>query len=108
MPRAWEDPPEYRPEDPYGPGRVPQFALPRLTRATRWLLIANTAVYAASFVLYLASVRAWGWTAHWLGLRPATWREAFPLVPLWQPFTYGFLHSAPDIFHVLFNLLTLY
>ena len=33
MPRAYQDPPEYRPDD--GFGGSPQFALPQLTRATR-------------------------------------------------------------------------
>jgi membrane associated rhomboid family serine protease len=111
MVRTWEDPPEYRPDDAGGPdgmGGTPQFALPQLTRATRRLLIVNSAIYAVSFVVFLASKDAWAAIERTLGLRPAAWTATFPLVPIWQPLTYGFLHSVTDIFHILLNLLTLY
>jgi membrane associated rhomboid family serine protease len=108
MPRTWEDPPEYRPDDSYGQGGTPQLAWPKPTKATRLLLIANTIVFVASFALFLSSESSWASVAHWLGLRPAAWRESFPLVPLWQVLTYGFLHQVTDIFHLLFNLLVLY
>jgi membrane associated rhomboid family serine protease len=87
---------------------MPQIGLPQLTRATRRLLIANAAIYAVSFAVFLASKDAWFSIERALGLRPAAWIASFPLVPIWQPLTYGFLHSVTDIFHVLFNLLTLY
>jgi membrane associated rhomboid family serine protease len=108
MPRAYQDPPEYRPDDSYGSGGGPQLALPHLTRATRALLILNAAVLVVSFLVFLASPRTWGAIQDRLGLLPLSWREGWPLVPVWQVFTYGFLHSVTDIFHLLFNLLTLY
>lgn len=109
MPRAYQDPPEYRPEEPYGGGGgAPQLALPQMTRATRALLIANTAVLVLSFLIYLAAPGTWRRIQNVLGLEPAMWREGWPLLPLWQVVTYGFLHSVTDIFHLLLNLLTLY
>lgn len=87
---------------------MPQISLPRPTRATRQLLLANAAIFAVSFIVYLFSAETWVRVRGSLGLLPATWREQFPLVPLWQPLTYGFLHSVEDIFHLLNNLLVLY
>ncbi len=106
MPSTWEDPPEYRPDGP-GVG-MPQLALPRLTRATRQLMIVNAAIFAVSFAIFLASKGTWFSIEKTLGIRPAAWTDSFPLVPIWQPLTYGFLHSVTDIFHLLMNMLTLY
>jgi membrane associated rhomboid family serine protease len=107
MPRAYQDPPEYRPDEPYG-GGAPQLALPQMTRATRALLIANSVALVVSFVIYLAAPATWGRIQDTLGLQPARWREGWPLLPIWQVVTYGFLHSVTDILHLLLNLLTLY
>ena len=107
MRRAYQDPPEYRPDDPYG-GGGPQLALPQMTRATRALLIANSVLLVVSFAIFLASPETWSRILRTLGLLPAAWREHWPLVPLWQLFTYGFLPSVTDVFHLLLNLLTLY
>ncbi|MFN0008180.1 MAG: rhomboid family intramembrane serine protease [Planctomycetota bacterium] len=104
MATSWEDPPEYRPES----GGTAQIGLPTLTRGTRALLIANAAIFVASFLLYLVADEVWPGVVQWLGLRPAAWRDLAPFVPLWQLFTYGFLHSIQDPFHLLLNLLTLY
>jgi membrane associated rhomboid family serine protease len=104
MATSWEDPPEFRPES----SGMPQLALPRLTRGTRALLIVNASVLAASFLLYLSAGGVWSTIVYWLGLQPEAWRELSPFVPVWQLFTYGFLHSVDDLFHLLFNMLTLY
>ena len=103
MATSWEDPPEYR-ESSGGP----QLALPRLTRGTRALMIANAAIFAASFVFYLAADELWPDLVWWVGLQPSAWRELSPFVPVWQLVTYGFLHSIGDPLHLLLNLLTLY
>jgi membrane associated rhomboid family serine protease len=87
---------------------MPQMALPRMTRATRQLMIVNAAVYVVSFGIFLASKDTWFAIERTLGIRPAAWSAAFPLVPIWQPLTYGFLHSVTDIMHPLMNLLMLY
>jgi len=104
MATSWEDPPEYRPES----SGMPQVGLPRLTPGTRWLLIANTAVLAVTFLLFLAASDAWRAVADWLGLQPRLWRDLAPFVPVWQLFTYGFLHSVENLLHLLMNMLMLY
>jgi len=103
MATSWEDPPEYRTES----GGTPQFAMPRMTSGTRALLIANAALFVAMFLLYLVAEGVHASVIQWLGLRPTAWRHLAPLVPVWQLFTYGFLHSI-DPFHVAMNMLTLY
>jgi membrane associated rhomboid family serine protease len=108
MPRAYQDPPEYRPDDSYGGGGGPQLALPHLTRATRTLLIVNSVVLVVAFVVFLAAPNTYSSIQKTLGLLPDRWREGWPLVPVWQLVTYGFLHSVTDIFHLLLNLLTLF
>jgi len=111
MRRAYQDPPEYRPEDSpgdsWGSG-MPRLALPRPTKATRRLLIANAVVFVLSFAVYLAADETWIRIQRSLGLLPAAWRESFPFPPVWQIATYGFLHSVQDLFHLLNNLLVLY
>jgi membrane associated rhomboid family serine protease len=104
MPTSWEDPPEYR----EGSSGTAQIALPRMTRGTRALLIANAAVFVASFAFYMVADEAFQSVVRWLGLRPAAWRDHAPLVPVWQLLTYGFLHAVRDPMHLLLNLLTLY
>lgn len=104
MATSWEDPPEYRPE----PAGGTQLALPRLTRGTRALLIANASVFAVSVLVFLAADQLWPDILYWVGLQPAAWRELAPFVPVWQLFTYGFLHSIQDPWHILLNMVTLY
>ena len=95
----WEDPP---------PQMTTQVAFPRMTRFTRALLIANAALFLAQFVLYLAKEDLYLRALHHLALSPAQWREAFPLVPVWQLASYGFLHSVLDPMHIIGNMLMLY
>ena len=87
---------------------MPQVAWPRMTKVVRRLLIANAAVFVASFLLFFFAEEDWRRLELVLGLRPAAWRGSFPILPAWQLLTYGFLHSVTDIFHVLGNLLMLY
>jgi membrane associated rhomboid family serine protease len=85
---------------------MPQVSFPRLTKVVRRLLIANGVVFLLTFAL---SFGTWSWFDELfkrLALAPSDWRS--PLVPIWQLFTYGFLHSIDDIGHVLMNMLTLY
>lgn len=104
MATSWEDPPEYRPESTGGA----QLALPRLTRGTRALLIANASIFLVSFLVFLVADGIWARAVYWLGLQPEAWRDLSPFVPVWQLVTYGFLHSVQDPLHLLFNMLTLY
>jgi membrane associated rhomboid family serine protease len=78
---------------------------PSLTPAVKWLLIANVAVWLVCFLLPEA---AYAWVLHWLAIDPEAWRANAPLVPLWQLFSYGFLHSTSGVGHILMNMLVLY
>lgn len=94
---AWEDPPGTR-----GAG----FAMPAMTRVVKWLLISNVAVFVLQWVVLDGWMpRTFAFFRDAFALDPAQWR-AFPLVPLWQLVSYGFLHGGPE--HLLFNLLFLY
>ncbi len=88
------------------------FALPTLTRVVKWLLVANVTSF-----LFFELLGGWSWSSgsidialgqvlRWLELAPERWKEDFPLVPLWQLVSYGFLHG--DVWHLLNNMLFLY
>ncbi|MFO1010313.1 MAG: rhomboid family intramembrane serine protease [Planctomycetota bacterium] len=90
-----------------------QFGLPRLTPAVKGLMIANVGLFLASFLLYFfGSVAEQGnlfrLVFGHLVLEPADWRAHLAGAPVWQLFTYGFLHAVTDVGHVLMNMLTLY
>ena len=75
----------------------------------RRLIIANAVVFGAIFLLYLATNREVVHSVQeWFGITPGLWVEWLPLVPVWQLFTWGFLHSLEDPFHLLGNMLFLY
>ena len=81
-------------------------ALPPLTPVVKRLLLANVGVFLALFFVGWLSPGAEGASLRWLGLAPPLWREAFPLLPIWQLLTYGFLHGG--IGHLFWNMLQLY
>ncbi len=85
-----------------------QFALPPLTPVTKRLMILNAGIFLASWVLYIALPGVKESLYGVLALDPGQWRAWLPFVPLWQPLSYGFLHSTEMITHVLWNLLQLY
>lgn len=88
---------------------MPQFSLPRFTPAVKWLLIANLAVFALQFAVFLAvSLPTYGDVLGVLSLDADEWKSGFPLVPVWQLVTYGFLHDVGGAGHILPNLLILY
>ena len=89
-----------------GPGQV-RLAMPSLGGMVKKLMIANGVVYALSFVLFLLPGSVLQSANEWLGMTSELWSRMFPLVPLWQVGTYGFLHSI-DPLHILWNLLLLY
>lgn len=84
-----------------------QFAWPRLMPVCKRLILANVIVFAA-FVLLGFDRAAQHEAVRYLGLSPATWRDWFPLLPVWQLVTYGFLHEPTGLGHIFFNMLTLY
>ncbi|MBM3992128.1 MAG: rhomboid family intramembrane serine protease [Planctomycetes bacterium] len=84
-----------------------QFALPRMTRVVKTLLVLNLAL-ALPF-LFLYEVVPFLPNVHdTLSLDVDAWRESAPWFPLWQLVSYGFLHSPHEPMHVLGNLIGLY
>ena len=73
-------------------------------RGVKWLLIINFAVFVFFFFLGVLSPAMAGGFLEIFGLR------AFLFVrgAIWQPFTYMFLHDPTSIWHILFNMLTLW
>lgn len=103
MQQGWEDPP---PEA--GAGGM-QFAMPTLTPVVKKLIIANVALFVLIFLLpILLSNAAVSWVLNVFGLQPGLWKAWFPLLPVWQLGSYGFLHDPNSPFHVLMNMLFLY
>ena len=98
-------PPKY--DDGFGTGSQVQyrFAWPPLTPMVKRLLIINLGLYGLVLLAYLADF--WGPIRAFVGLGPGSWKSWFPLLPVWQLITYGFIHS-PSPEHVLFNMLGLY
>jgi len=97
---AWQDGPEGRP-------RV-QLGLPPLTPMVQRLIVANLALFFALFLSGLVSLPFRARLMELLSVDPAAWRAWFPLVPLWQLVSYGFVHSLDGIGHLFFNMLMLY
>lgn len=102
MTRTYEDPPEYRESG------TASLGWPSLTQVVRWLIWSNVGVFLALLVAKLAAPELEHGLRSRVWLDPVAWREGFPLVPVWQLVTYGFVHSASDPFHILFNMLGLY
>lgn len=84
---------------------------PRWTPAVRWLTIAIAVCFVLEFGLYLARQSedsAFRWVIDHLGFDPDAWFRAPLFAPVWQLFTYGFLHDTRSAWHVVGNLLVLY
>jgi membrane associated rhomboid family serine protease len=103
MTGTWEDPPEYRD----GGGGM-QLRVPSVTPVVKRLLWINGIVFLVTFLL-----ARWGTTLGaavftYFTLNPRVWIAWFPIPPLWQLVSYGFLHDVGSVFHLLYNLLALY
>lgn len=97
------------PGEPTGGPAMPQMALPTLTPMTKRLLILNGIVFGAWFLVFLVNdTIVTDYLLPGLGLKPDLWREWFPFVPVWQLFTYGFLHDPLSLMHLAGNMLMLY
>jgi len=76
----------------------------------KWLLLANGVVWLGQIV-WIAFLPNQPSLSVFLGISHAGFVEK---LRIWQPFTYMFLHSAPnstppgDIFHILFNMFLLW
>ena len=77
-----------------------------VTSGVKLLLIANFAVFIFEALLYSFSGRsAYDELVKWFGLVPA---GVIPLLHVWQPFTYLFLHDVHSIWHILMNMFMLW
>jgi membrane associated rhomboid family serine protease len=98
----WQDPPP-------GTGGGMQFAMPSMTPVVKRLIVVNVALFLIGVLLNFEQTRGvWEGVVEIGALDPAKWKDWFPLVPVWQLVTYGFLHSIGSPFHVLGNMLFLY
>lgn len=81
------------------------------TPGVKILIIANAIVFALQVILYSIESRNSGtWTpfSHFIQYFALDTSKVIPKLWLWQLLSYSFLHSITDIFHLLFNLLTLF
>ena len=77
-----------------------------VTPAIKFLLIANSAAFIFEVLLYhFSGLPAYVELLKWFGLVPA---GVVPLLHIWQPFTYLFLHDVSSIWHILVNMFTLW
>ncbi len=84
----------------YGSG-VP-FGLPPVTQVVRSLMIACGAIWLVQFTLD-SILGVWD-PSLWFGVVPQRVLSGW----IWQPFTYMFLHSTGNMFHLIMNLFFLY
>ena len=106
MTDTWQDPPEYR-DGGAGGG----MAVPPLTPMVKRLMLANAAVFLVTFVLFLINRQTWEGQrgiATLFGIHPGLWKDWAPFFPIWQIFTWGFLHSFSTPMHILGNMLGLF
>lgn len=81
--------------------------MPSITPAVKLLLILNLAAFLLTDVILPFGGSASSlWLMRWFALDPTTWIDIFPLPPLWQLVSYGFLHGG--LGHLLGNALFLY
>ena len=100
---SWRDRPYAgEPQGPYGRGLGGGLGLglPRLTRAVKYLLVANFAVF-----ILAAMTGQWNSFLHrWGSMNP----DAVLHGQVWRLVTYEYLHDPRSIWHILFNMLGVY
>lgn len=77
-------------------------SLPPFTRAVKWLIIINTAIYFGLLLLQLASAQLVEYIRAYGALVPLAVVHGY----IYQLVTYSFLHAS--ITHILFNMLVLW
>lgn len=75
-----------------------------LTKAIKYLLIINTAVFLLQHLMPSSSTGE-PLLIKWFGMHPEWVYSKFQI---WQIFTYMFLHGQGDIWHLLFNMFVLW
>ncbi len=97
-----------------GGGRTISFGLPPFTRAIKWLVIINAAVYLLFLLLggmFQSLTAEFVVRNHrYVEFIPTFFLQLMPFAVahgwLWQIVTYSFIHAG--LFHILFNMLTLW
>lgn len=82
-----------------------QLGLPPFTGAVKTLVLANFAVYIAVFLCRLTVPSLAAAIANYGYLQPAM---VVHHLALWQLVSYGFLHDPFGVWHILFNMLSLW
>jgi membrane associated rhomboid family serine protease len=80
--------------------------LPPFTKAVKWIVISNVAIYFAMLLGRQIVPESYDWMMVHFGLIPAAVVHGFPgfhVPAIWQLLTYGFLHGS--VSHVLWNML---
>jgi len=90
-----------------GGGGGVRLSYPPLTPMVRRIILANVVVFVVFVMLGFGSALQQS-AVEYFGVTPALWSGWFPFVPVWQLFTYGFLHAPTGLSHIFFNMLTLY
>ncbi len=85
-----------------GGGRTMTLGFPPFTRAIKWLVIINAAIYLLMLILGGVAPAAANAIVAVGALTPIFVTHGW----LWQIVTYSFLHAG--LFHILFNMLTLW
>ena len=85
----------------FGSGTL-SMGFPPFTRAVKWLVIANASVYLLMLILGAVASSLADFIAKVGALVPIAVAHGW----IWQLVTYSFLHAG--LFHVLFNMLTLW
>jgi membrane associated rhomboid family serine protease len=85
-----------------GPGGV-RFGLPQLTKAVKWLLIINVAVFLIEVISGQMDKGPGDVFVIWGAVWPRSWML---VAEVWRLITYQFLHGGLQ--HILFNMLGLY
>src|SRR5579863_9650601 len=83
-------------------GRTFSLSLPPFTKAVKWLVIINAAVYLLLTLLTVISPDLGGVVSLVLALVPRMVMHG----GIWQLVSYSFVHAG--IFHILFNMLALW
>ncbi len=91
-------------DDGYGQQQL-QLSFPPFTGWLKRIVIINAAIFLGLFMIGFFSKALQGGIADYFALNPPMW-SGFP--PVWQLFTYGWLHSLLDPTHVFWNMMLLY
>lgn len=93
-------------DDGYGGGKQLQLQFPPFRGWIKRIVLANVAIFLVLFLFGFVSAAARDGLVEALALDPPAWWGGIP--PVWQVFTYGWLHSLQDPGHIFGNMLLLY